>query len=100
MESSCRFMIKPEDIFSFVREHASGLVLPDQDVLNVLYGDRIMEIDDFIWNYDARKYSSYIIRSSGAMDTRWVMENTVFLHFCGRLRRHSGRCFRDRIYII
>ena len=71
-------MIKPEDIFSFVREHASGLVLPDQDVLNVLYGDRIMEIDDFIWNYDARMYSSYLMRSLGTADIAWVMENTRY----------------------
>lgn len=80
----CREEIRTEDIFSFVREHASGLVLPDQDVLNVLYGDRIMEIDDFIWNYDARMYSSYLMRSLGTADIAWVMENTSILHFCGR----------------
>ena len=81
-----RAEIRPSDILSYAEKHQSTLILPDQDVLNALYGNKILSIDDAIWNYDARKYSSYIIRSSGAMDTRWVMENTVFLHFCGKAK--------------
>ena len=59
------------------------LLLPDQDVLNALYGRRILEIDDSIWNYDARNYNNYLLRSAGVCDMDWVMENTAVLHFCG-----------------
>lgn len=80
----CRHEITPEQIFSYVQTHASQLLLPDQDVLNALYGDRILPLDDAVWNYDARNYSSYLMRSGGAWDMPWVMAHTAILHFCGK----------------
>lgn len=76
--------IRPEEIFSYTRKHGKELVLPDQDVLNAMYGNRILELDDYIWNYDARRYNSYLHLSSGAADLEWVIRNTAILHFCGR----------------
>ena len=58
--------------------------LPDQDVLNAMYGSRTFEIDDSLWNYDARNYNNYLLRSMGGYDMDWVMANTVILHFCGK----------------
>ena len=78
--------IIPDDIFSYVRKHQNELILPDQDVLNAVYGSRILPLDDAVWNYDARKYSSYMLKSSGIMDEKWVMENTAILHFCGKAK--------------
>lgn len=67
----------------YVREHGKALLLPDQDVLNGLYGKQTLELDDAVWNYDARNYSSYLLRSGGRADVDWVMQNTAILHFCG-----------------
>jgi len=61
-------------------------VLPDQDVLNALYGNRILPLEDVLFNYDARDYSSYLLQSSGLYNVKWVMEHTVILHFCGRAK--------------
>lgn len=58
--------------------------MPDQDVLNALYGARILPLEDLIWNYDPRNYSEYKLHSHGKADTRWVIQNTAVLHFCGR----------------
>lgn len=80
----CREEIRPKEIFSFVEEHGSELVLPDQDVFNVLYGDQVLPLDDVTWNYDARNYSNYLMRSLGEADLSWVMEHTAILHFCGK----------------
>ena len=60
------------------------MVLPDQDVFNALYGDRVLPLDDVIWNYDARNYSNYLMRSLGEADLSWVMGHTAVLHFCGK----------------
>ena len=60
------------------------LILPDQDVFNILYGDQTVPVDDVIWNYDVRNYSKYLIRSTGRHDLYWVMHNTAVLHFCGK----------------
>ena len=76
--------IVPEEIFAYADDSYKNLLLPDQDILNALYGERIYPLDDAIYNYDARNYSSYLLRSKGEEDLVWVMENTVVLHFCGR----------------
>ena len=81
-----RTAVKPNEIFGYIKEHRGGLLLPDQDVLNALYGDRILPLEDAIWNYDARNYSNYLLRSGGKCDSQWVMEHTAILHFCGRAK--------------
>ena len=84
--ASCRAEAKPEEIFPYVSEHADELLLPDQDILNALYSSRILELDDALWNYDARNFKNYLMRSNGAADMEWVIENTAVLHFCGRAK--------------
>lgn len=76
--------IDADQIFRYVREHAKEPLLPDQDVLNAMYGSRILNVDDALWNYDARNYNNYLLRSGGVCDMNWVMSHTVVLHFCGR----------------
>lgn len=80
----CREEIKPDEIFAFVERHAPELLLPDQDVLNALYGNRILPVSDVLWNYDARNYAEYRVRTHGEATLPWVMEHTAVLHFCGR----------------
>ncbi len=82
----CREEIKPEELFGFVREHRHELVMPDQDLLNAMYGSRILPLDDAVCNYDARNYNNYMLRSSGEQNVRWVMDNTAILHFCGKAK--------------
>mgnify|MGYP001661694441 CR=1 FL=1 len=76
--------IDPDEIFSFVEENYMNLFLPDQDILNAMYGDRVYPLDDLIYNYDARNYSSYLLRTKKQADLAWLMDHTVVLHFCGR----------------
>lgn len=73
-----------EDIFSYVQKNKSKLILPDQDILNGLYWDRIKPLDDSLYNFDARKSNIYYLLSSGLKDVDWIMDHTVILHFCGR----------------
>lgn len=76
--------IVPEEIFAYADENYKNLLLPDQDILNAMYGDKILPLKDSIYNYDARNYSTYLLKSKGEEDLTWLMENTVILHFCGR----------------
>ena len=78
--------IIPEEIFRYVEEHRMELLLPDQDLLNAMFGERIFPLDDAVWNYDARNYNNYVMRSSGKYNVKWVMENTAILHFCGKAK--------------
>ena len=81
-----RTEILPQILFDYVRDHGRELLLPDQDLLNALYGDRVLPVEDVLWNYDARNFSNYLLRSSGAWNVPWVMEHTAILHFCGKAK--------------
>ena len=85
--------IKEEDIFNYVKERENMLILPDQDVINALYSQRILPVDDTIYNYDVRHYPIYNLISGGEKDLDWVMENTVFLHFCGKNKPWHKRAY-------
>lgn len=82
--NAARAQVRPQDIFRYAEERGKALLLPDQDILNALYGDRTLELDDTLWNYDARNYNTYLLRSGGVCDMDWVMRNTGILHFCGK----------------
>lgn len=66
--AAARSQVRPEDIFRYAEEKGKALLLPDQDILNALYGERTLELDDTLWNYDARNYNTYLLRSGGVCD--------------------------------
>lgn len=82
--NAARAQVCPQNIFRYAEEKGKALLLPDQDILNALYGDRTLELDDTLWNYDARNYNTYLLCSGGVCDMDWVMCNTGILHFCGK----------------
>ena len=80
-----RQVIRLEEISAYVREHEKALILPDQDILTALYGDRIKLVDSLRWNLSDRVLAFY----NGAhpkekRDVNWVRENTSIVHYCGR----------------
>lgn len=82
--NAARKLVTSEDVFDCVWKHEKELILPDQDVFNILYGKQTMPVDDVIWNYDVRNYPKYLIRSTGKNNLNWIMQNTAILHFCGK----------------
>lgn len=85
-----RKFIRAEELFAYVAKHKNELLLPDQDILNGLYGDRILPLDDSLYNYDARRFETYLFLSMGEKNMDWVMTNTVLLHFCGKAKPWYG----------
>lgn len=79
-----RQRVKEKDIFNYIEENRLVLLLPDQDVLNALYGDQIKSVPDELYNLDARKGRTYETISFGEWTLDWVMKHTVILHYCGR----------------
>jgi len=79
-----RAKVNKSDILDLIKDHAKELVLPDQDILNYLYGNQILSIPEEIWNFDTRANIVHFAKSRGQVDTNWVIANTSILHFCGR----------------
>lgn len=96
-----RQIVRSTDIFTAVRKYEKDLILPDQDIFNILYGSMTMPVDDTLWNYDARKYTSYRLRSDGLVNMRWIMEHTAILHFCGRSKpwNEDGHSLFSPLYL-
>lgn len=74
--------VQPQDIFAYIRKHV--LLLPDQDVLNALYGKYIKSVPDELYNFDTRNGRIYETISFGEWTLDWVVKHTVILHYCGR----------------
>lgn len=72
------------EIFDFINKYKNRLVLPDQDVLNSLYSDSILELDEILYNFDTRFYHYNKLVSSGGIDMDYIFRNTCILHFCGK----------------
>lgn len=94
-----RRQIAREEIFRYVKAHGEELLLPDQDVLNALYGSRIFPLDDSLYNYDARFFEGYLLKSQGQKDIDWVVRNTVVLHFCGK-NKPWKKSYRNRFGVL
>lgn len=82
--TAIRQKVKRDAILDYIAQNRFKLFLPDQDVLNALYGHLTLQIPDELYNYDVRYNVLYYARSKGEWDLDWVIKHTVFLHFCGR----------------
>lgn len=61
--------------------------LPDQDLLTVMHGDKILLADAQKFNLSDRILNFYNADPRNPRhDLPWVRENTVILHFCGKNR--------------
>lgn len=79
-----RAQVRADDIYRYIASHYYQLFLPDQDVLNALYGHQVYALPDQIYNYDMRYQKTYELISAGAWDDQWVIAHTALLHFCGK----------------
>jgi lipopolysaccharide biosynthesis glycosyltransferase len=86
-----RWEADEKEIFRFVEENRAKLVMPDQDILNALYAKQIKSLDELYYNYDARYYIYYKLTTNGSFDMDRVINETVFLHFCGKKKPWSKK---------
>jgi lipopolysaccharide biosynthesis glycosyltransferase len=90
-----RKLVDEEEIYSFIEKNRTKLILPDQDIINTLYSDKIKSLDEKLYNYDTRYYNYYKVTTNNTCDMDYIMRNTVILHFCGKkkpwLKGYSGK---------
>ena len=70
----CRREIVPQELFDYAAAHMNTLILPDQDMLNALFGDRVLPLSDVRWNYDARDYHGYFVGDGAHSDPPFLRE--------------------------
>lgn len=78
-----------EDVFRYIEAHRNALMLPDQDIISALYGDRIYPVDAFYYNMTDRLYQRYAPFNRG-LTLDWVRRNSAIIHYCGRNKPWKG----------
>lgn len=74
-----------DEVSDYVNKHKMDLLLPDQDIISALYGDKIKLIDSMIYNLSDRMlilYNSNILNEKIGIE--WVRENSTIIHYFGK----------------
>ncbi len=78
-----------------MKKNKKRLILPDQDIINGLYSKAIKDIDELIYNFDARFYYYYKLTNKMKVDMDFVINHTAIIHFCGKkkpwLENYTGK---------
>ncbi len=85
-----------KEILDYISANIKKLFLADQDVVNYLFDDVKISIDERIYNLDEKTYKKY---SSGKnrIDLEWVRKNTVIIHFNGSQKPWHEKKYRGKL---
>lgn len=73
------------ELSDYVNRYARRLILPDQDIISALYGDKIKLVDYMRYNLSDRMLGIYNADPANKKrGMRWVCRNTVIVHYCGK----------------
>ena len=74
-----------EQIRETARKKMHTFLLPDQDLLTVMHGNRIKQVDTMQYNLSDRILNIYNSNPQNEKrDLNWVAENTAIIHYCGK----------------
>lgn len=77
--------ISLSEIRDYTNERKHAFILPDQDILTALYGDKVKLADTMRYNLSDRILAFYNAdRSHERVDLDWVRANSVVIHYCGK----------------
>ena len=80
-----RLVLDLDQMSRYVRERKLHLLLPDQDILTALYGDRVKLVTAMRYNLSDRVLRLYNAEAGRRKrDLDWVRTHTVIVHYCGR----------------
>lgn len=73
------------EIQEYTNQRRYVLILPDQDILTALYGDKVKLVDTMRYNLSDRILMFYNAEHpKEKRDVDWVRENTAIVHYCGK----------------
>ena len=74
-----------KEVCEFVENNSKKLMLPDQDIITALYGNKIKIVDALKYNLGDRDLNLYNLNHiKNPIGLKWVKENTVIIHYYGR----------------
>lgn len=88
-----------KQIFDFISANIKKLFLADQDVINVMFEDKMLYIDERLYNLDEKTFGTYSRKKAGKkkIDLDWVRDNTVVIHFNGKHKPWREKNYRGKL---
>lgn len=93
-----------KNTIEFVRNNRKKLMLPDQDIITAMYGDKIKLIDTLKYNLGERALDLYNLNHpQNQIGLKWIRKNTVIIHYYGKNKpwnkQYIGKlnCFYNKI---
>ena len=78
-----RKTVSGQMIFDYVKKHQRWLFLADQDVLNGMFGNDMIPIDECLYNLDEK---TIIYNPHKVKGIQWIEENAVIIHYNGKYK--------------
>ena len=79
-----RHIIDPTVITQTIRSNHYRLILPDQDIITILYGNQIIEVDAMTYNLSDRILNIANLLNHNLYTKQWIDDNVKIIHYCGR----------------
>ena len=72
-------------VIRFINKNKNKLMLPDQDIISGIFGNKIKLIDGLKYNLGDRDLRKYNLNNpNNKITLRWICKNTVIIHYYGR----------------
>ena len=88
-----RKTVSGQMIFDYVKKHQRWLFLADQDVLNGMFGNDMIPIDECLYNLDEK---TIIYNPHKVKGIQWIEENAVIIHYNGK-RKPWKKGYRGKL---
>lgn len=74
-----------KEVIQYIKENANKLILPDQDIITALYGNKVKLVDALKYNLGERDLNKHNINNPKKLiKLKWVCKNTVIIHYYGK----------------
>ena len=79
-----RQTLRLADIRDYAEKYKKRLILPDQDILTGLFGDKALVLDSRVYNMTDRLFLRCAAVPAARLTVDWVRQNTVVVHYLGK----------------
>ena len=82
--SSIRRDFTKSAIISCLKENAQKLIMGDQDMANILFGQKTLLVDETVYNIDEKTFQH--LKKKKGIDLDFVRDNTAIIHYDGKYK--------------
>ena len=86
-----------KEVKTFIKNNERKLLLPDQDIIVSIFGDKVKLVDSLKYNLGERTVNTYNINHpQNPIGLKWICRNTVIIHYLGR-NKPWNKQYRGRL---